>query len=906
MLGALLGAPECAGAIVCLTAGAGPDSAPAAGARATTAAAAPSAAAAAPLAFARGLVQREGGLLLAAALATASIALEYSPGSGDDGEPLVSGALTRGASAQLALALLCMIVYWVPIAHAALLAARHSRAANMDTLVSLSSGVAFSLASVISVAAWAGRPLPASLGPPPFAAAATLLALVAFARELETRARRAARRAVDELARVGLCGGRVAARAKCAARGAAACASCERGWGVASGAAADVSAATAATATVMVRVAEPAGPAPPAPLPSPARPAPPTVAASLLHLGDELLVQPDEVFAADAEVLGVAANSGDGEEGAEGFADEAMLTGEAQPVRKAAGDEVFGGTRNIGAALRVLVTRLPGAGALARVVSLIDEAQAVRPRAALMADAVAAAFTPFVVAASVATFAAWWAVAASGRVDTRGSDPAAFALGFALSLLVVSCPCAIALTVAPAALVATSALARAGVLLSGGGAALEAAAGCDVCVVDKTGTLTEGFASVVAAVVVSRSAAQDAALALGVRTTAGTKAAALAAATRAAGPAKATAACGAAVQSKAPALPSKAPPVSAPAAGGGATGLALSTDAALMLGAAAAVALNSPHPLAAAVRRAAARASAVVIPDSACRGEERHALPGRGVRAVAPDGVEVWLGAPEWIESTENGCAGASGAVAAAAPLRAAAQSVVALALEGELVGVFALEDRVRPRARETLARLRALGLGIIVASGDGAAAVARAAAACGVADSGGDNGAAGKEGAAGDDGTAGIGVGAGPVRSGLSPEGKVALVRALQRGGRRVLFVGDGVNDAAAIAAADAGVAVRGCSASSAQAAGALLQREDLGGVVALVRMARGARALVAANWCWAAAYNAVAMPLAAGAAWPTTGAVAIPLALAGASEAVSTLPVLASALLLWLVPLS
>jgi Cu+-exporting ATPase len=159
---------------------------------------------------------------------------------------------------------------------------------------------------------------------------------------------------------------------------------------------------------------------------------------------------------------------------------------------------------------------------------------------------------------------------------------------------------------------------------------------------------------------------------------------------------------------------------------------------------------------------------------------------------------------------------------------------------------------------------------------------------------------------AAADDGTAGIGVGAGNVRSGLSPEGKVALVRALQGKGRRVLFVGDGVNDAAAIAAADAGVAVRGCSASSAQAAGALLQREDLGGVVALVRMSRATRALVLGNWAYAAAYNLVAMPLAAGALWPATGEVAIPLALAGASEAVSTLPVIASALLLWLVPLT
>ena len=190
---------------------------------------------------------------------------------------------------------------------------------------------------------------------------------------------------------------------------------------------------------------------------------------------------------------------------------------------------------------------------------------------------------------------------------------------------------------------------------------------------------------------------------------------------------------------------------------------------------------------------------------------------------------------------------------------------------------------------------------------------MARAAAACGIVDdeaaaaaSAAGGSSSGGGGGGGGDGTAGIGVGDGAVRSGLSPEGKVALVRALQRGGRRVLFVGDGVNDAAAIAAADAGVAVRGSSASSAQAAGAMLQREDLGGVVALVQMARGARKLVLANWAYAAAYNAVAMPLAAGATWTSTSTVAIPLALAGASEAISTIPVIASALLLGLVPLT
>ena len=745
-------------------------------------------------------------LICACALTASSISLSLSHGYAD---VPVNGALTRGTAAQFALASVAMCTYWIIHAKSALGALR-TCSANYDTLVTISTAASFALALALVIAAWGGVDV-AVYGEPPFSATATLLGIVAIAHELEERARAATRSALDSLKERDSVGGRVVKRARCAvqlaqeqtcafaaAESSEACDACALGWTRSNGAAEDLN--TADASSVVFSVPNEAA-------------LPPRVHASLLHHGDELVVPRGEVIPTDGVVL----NDFGGDDVC---ADESMLTGESAPVVKRRGDSIIGGSRSVGALLRLRVTNLPGAGALSHIMSLIADAQASRPVVQARLDAIARIFTPAVVAAAILVLGVWWGVSASGVV-VQPHAPFAFALQFALALLVVACPCALALAVAPVTLVATLVGARASVLIPGGGAALEAAAKIDSIIFDKTGTLTEGRASVARVLVSDRTAVHAAAFALGVA-----------------------------------AVPAKA-------------ATALSTDAALLLGAAAAAALNSSHPLSAAIRRAAIEAR-ITLPESACRGEERHAEAGRGVRAVSPDGEVLLLGAPAWLEGE-----GVEGAMRATAEARAAGRSAVALAYEGELAGVIELEDAVRDGARDTISRLRVRGLRILIASGDGAGAVERAADAAGVPRA--------------------------DAHFSLSPEGKVKLVRDEQAAGRRVCFVGDGVNDAASITAADVGVAMAGGDASTRSAAAVILQRDDIVGIERLLRLARAARAVVRANVVYSAVYNAVAMPLAAGVLWPALGVIVIPPALAGLGEVVSTLPVLLSSLGLW-----
>ncbi len=266
---------------------------------------------------------------------------------------------------------------------------------------------------------------------------------------------------------------------------------------------------------------------------------------------------------------------------------------------------------------------------------------------------------------------------------------------------------------------------------------------------------------------------------------------------------------------------------------------------------AAALQRGSEHPLAHAVLAAHGGPVAAV--------EGFRALPGRGVTGVV-DGRALWLGNRRLAEEQ-----GARGAFAAQAAAEEAQGRTLSWLGEGErALALLAFEDALRPAAAAAVARLRHMGLGVAMLSGDSPEAAGAAAARLGIVE----------------------------VAAGLLPEGKSAWIAARRGARERIAMVGDGVNDAPALAAADLGIAMGGGTDAAIAAAGITLLRSDPALVPAAIEVARATRGKIRQNLFWAFAYNAAGLPLAAlGLLSP---------ALAGAAMAASSVSVLGNALLL------
>jgi Cu2+-exporting ATPase len=408
-----------------------------------------------------------------------------------------------------------------------------------------------------------------------------------------------------------------------------------------------------------------------------------------------------------------------------GSLDASLVTGESLPVAAGPGTQVYAGTLNIGEAVTVHATATGNATLLAECVRLIEAAEARRGKFVVLADRVARRYAPTVHAAALLTFMWWWGVqgAAAGS-----------ALLIAASVLLVTCPCALALAVPAVQVIATGALFRARCLLKSA-TALERLSDVDTVVFDKTGTLTEP------------------ALAL----------------------------------------------VDVPDAGA----LAL----------AAGIAASSRHPLSRALVTAAG-------PVAAAEGVQEH--PGEGL-SLATEAGEIRLGSRRF--------AGDPGAPDSPMP-------ELWLSRPGEAPARFGFDERLRADAAPTLAALRAMGLRVLLASGDHPAAVARVAGALGIDE----------------------------WQSGCSPVEKVALVERLAAEGRRVLMVGDGLNDGPSLAAASVSMSPATAADISQTVADVVFQGALLGPVALVLRTARRARTVMRQNLALSICYNVVTLPLAVG----------------------------------------
>jgi Cu+-exporting ATPase len=252
-------------------------------------------------------------------------------------------------------------------------------------------------------------------------------------------------------------------------------------------------------------------------------------------------------------------------------------------------------------------------------------------------------------------------------------------------------------------------------------------------------------------------------------------------------------------------------------------------DEALVLQWAAAVEAGSEHPVAMAILDAAKARDLIISP-----AEAFTAVAGQGVHALV-DGVHVAAGKASWLES--------AWALTVPAELRAAAQAgeaagrtTITVAWDGSVRGLITVGDTVRPTSASAITKLKALGLTPILLTGDNPGAAAAVAAQVGISD----------------------------VRSGVTPEGKLAVIRELQAVGRVVAMVGDGVNDAAALAASDLGIAMGTGTDAAIAASDITVMASDLLVVADAIRLARSTLGTIKVNLFWAFAYNVAAIPIA------------------------------------------
>ncbi|ABC22694.1 heavy metal translocating P-type ATPase [Rhodospirillum rubrum] len=498
------------------------------------------------------------------------------------------------------------------------------------------------------------------------------------------------------------------------------------------------------------------------------------VAVERLVVGDIVVVRPGEGVPVDGTVI----------EGGAAI-DESLLTGESLPVTRGPGDRVIGGSIDTDGLIRLRVGATGKDATLARIIALVENAQASKAPVQVMVDKVAAVFVPAVVLLALGAFTGWALLG-----ETMETAVAA-----AISVLVVACPCALGLATPTAVMVGTGVAARRGILIRDAGA-LEQAHRVSVLAFDKTGTLTQGRPALDAVII-------------------------------------------------------------AP----GADGL----DENTLLALAAAVQGGSAHPLARAMREAAGDRGLDLSAISDFR-----SLPGLGVEARVA-GRALILGSRRLLDA--KGIERAS-LESRAGALEEAGASVVWVA-EGEatggrLLGVIALADPPREGAALAVSRLKALGVRPVMLTGDAGRVAHAIAARLGIDD----------------------------VRAEVLPEGKAAVVEALRQGGAVVAMVGDGVNDAPALAAADVGIAMGTGTDVAMETAGITLMRGDPGLLPEALALSRATHRKIRQNLFWAFLYNVIALPLAASGRLDPM--------LAGAAMALSSVSVVASSLWLrrWMPP--
>jgi Cu+-exporting ATPase len=534
------------------------------------------------------------------------------------------------------------------------------------------------------------------------------------------------------------------------------------------------------------------------------------VPAEEVEVGDLILVRPGEGVPVDGVVL-------------EGYSavDESMLTGESLPVEKKAGDQIIGGTLNKTGAFRFTATRVGKDTALAQIIKLVEDAQASKAPIQKLADWVAGHFILGVHMLAVVVFVFWFFTGFQLFFDPNSSfilspyrlgeiGVFGFSLLLSVTVLVISCPCAVGLATPSAMMAGTGKAAEHGVLFKGA-EAIENASKLQTIVFDKTGTLTRGEPSVTDVV------------------------------TKDEGP-----------MTKDDAHTSD--------------GELSSREAVLspsfLLRYSAIAEKNSEHPLGEAIVRAA-QAQGLPLIDA----DAFNSIPGHGVEAQV-EGRPLLLGNRKLMR--ERGV-DFSPLMAHAEALEADGKTVMFIAVGAEPAGLIAVADTLKEYTVEAIARLHRLGIETAMITGDNlrtAEAIARQ-------------------------------VGIDRVLAEVLPQDKAEEVKKLQATGQKVAMVGDGVNDAPALAQADVGMAIGSGTDVAKETGDVILIKDDIRDVVVALEVAKATMRKVKQNLFWAFIYNTLGIPLGAGLFYPFIALIISP-ELAGLLMAVSSVTVTLNTLLL------
>lgn len=481
--------------------------------------------------------------------------------------------------------------------------------------------------------------------------------------------------------------------------------------------------------------------------------------------GDVLIVKSGASVPVDGKII----------EGS-GALDESALTGESLPIDKAVGDKVIGGTVNRSGYFKMEATAIGADTALAKIIALVDEATSSKAPIAKLADKVSGYFVPAVIGIAVLAAVVWLALGASWH----------FALTIAISVLVISCPCALGLATPTAIMVGTGRGAKSGILIKSA-TALETAHKVDTVILDKTGTITEGKPVVTDI------------------------------------------------------LPVKV------------------TENELLAFAASLEKL-SEHPLGEAIVAAAEEKQLALL--EACNYKQ---ISGQGFTAELA-GDECAAGNMKLLQALN---VDVSSLMDQYDKLASQGKTPLYFVRAGELLGCIAVADTVKATSKEAIGKLQVMGMRVLMVTGDNRATAEAIRTQVGV-----------------DEAVAQV-----------LPQDKEAVVRKLQQEGHIVAMVGDGINDAPALARADVGIAIGAGTDIAIEAADMVLIKSDLLDVAKAIRLSRSVMTNIKENLFWAFIYNAVGIPFAAGVFYTAFGWLLNPL-IAAAAMSCSSVSVVTNAL--------